>query len=139
MWKKIRTAMGSKLKSDYVWMRIEWKISYPLYFCSHLIIYLITPLLPPSPLLPLLIAFNRTWSIAHGIKQGMSRAPLKGMWNVLGNAGQACTAGNAVLPILSEPPNPNIAFTFQKKWKVKHKMRNYKICCMKKWNQNEWT
>ena len=54
-----------------------------------------------------------TWSMAHGIKQGMSIEPFRGMWNVLGNAGHACTAGNAVFPILSDAVKPNIALTCQ--------------------------
>lgn len=46
--------------------------------------------------------------MAQGIKQGMLRPP-KGMLNVEGKAGLACTAGNADLPMLSLIVNPKIA------------------------------
>lgn len=50
-----------------------------------------------------------TWSIAHGIRQGIFKFPLNGIENVLGNAGAACTAGNALLPMLSDIVKPKIA------------------------------
>ena len=39
----------------------------------------------------------------------MWTAPFKGILNVHGNAGLACTAGNALLPILSDIVKPKIA------------------------------
>jgi hypothetical protein len=48
--------------------------------------------------------------MAHGIKQGILGAPLRGMGNACEKAGVACTAGKELLPMLSENPNPKIAF-----------------------------
>jgi len=47
--------------------------------------------------------------MAQGMRQGMLSAPLKGILNVQGKEGQACTAGKELLPILSDIVKPNIA------------------------------
>jgi len=52
-----------------------------------------------------------TWSIAQGTKQGTFSFP-----NINGNVedkqGAAWTAGNAIFPMTSLSPNPNIPFTW---------------------------
>ena len=58
------------------------------------------------------ISNKLTWSIAQGIRQGIFlRLP-----NIIGkdvlNDGAACTAGNAIFPMLSVSTNPNIALAW---------------------------
>ena len=57
----------------------------------------------------LVIRKYASWSIAQGIRQGIRAAPLRGTWKVDEKAGQACTAGKELLPMLSEPVKPKIA------------------------------
>jgi hypothetical protein len=47
--------------------------------------------------------------MAQGIRQGMSRRPPKGMGKAEGKEGAACTAGKALLPMLSDIVNPKMA------------------------------
>ena len=59
-----------------------------------------------------------SWSMAQGIRQGMSKRPPKGMWKQEGKDGLACTAGNALLPMLSDIVNPKIARLCKQKRQV---------------------
>jgi hypothetical protein len=47
--------------------------------------------------------------MAQGMRQGMSRRPPKGMGKAEGKEGAACTAGKALLPMLSDIVNPKMA------------------------------
>ena len=58
------------------------------------------------------IANVPTWSMAQGMRQGMLTIPLRGTLKVQEKDGEACTAGNALFPILSDIVKPKIAFAF---------------------------
>lgn len=49
--------------------------------------------------------------MAQGIKQGIFGAPRRGIGKVLEKEGDACTAGNELLPMLSDGPKPKIPLT----------------------------
>ena len=53
--------------------------------------------------------------MAQGIKQGMFGAPRRGIGKVLEKEGDACTAGNELLPMLSDGPKPKIPLTYGNK------------------------
>lgn len=48
------------------------------------------------------------WSMAQGMRQGMSVAPFKGMGKAAGKEGAACTAGKATLPQESDSVKPKM-------------------------------
>lgn len=50
--------------------------------------------------------------MAQGIRQGIVREPLNWVVKQEGKAGAACTAGKALLPMLSDIVKPKIALTW---------------------------
>ena len=61
----------------------------------------------------MLIAGDKfTWSIAHGMRHGMSTRSPKMCGKLDGNDGAAWTAGKACLPMLAESSKPKIPLTW---------------------------